>query len=93
MRKLMHYRLSLLLLAMLSASTSVVAQVTPFTLPRTNLEGSISNSLQLFLPADDPCAKQLTPDILLTYDDYKRYNFDNQAEVLFLLDYIKAQAI
>ena len=48
--------------------------------------------MQLFLPADDPCAKQLIPDILLTYDDYKRYNFDSQAEVLFLLDYIKAQA-
>ena len=76
-----------------SQAPNTFMEVTPFTLPRTNLEGSISNSLQLFLPADDPCAKQLTPDILLTYDDYKRYNFDNQAEVLFLLDYIKAQAI
>ena len=75
-----------------SQAPNTFMEVTPFTLPRTNLEGSISNSLQLFLPADDPCAKQLTPDILLTYDDYKRYNFDNQAEVLFLLDYIKAQA-
>ena len=76
-----------------SQAPNTFMEVTPFTLPRTNLEGSISNSLQLFLPADDPCAKQFTPDILLTYDDYKRYNFDNQAEVLFLLDYIKAQAI
>ena len=76
-----------------SQAPNTFMEVTPFTLPRTNLEGSISNSLQLFLHADDPCAKQLTPDILLTYDDYKRYNFDNQAEVLFLLDYIKAQAI
>jgi hypothetical protein len=47
--------------------------------------------MQLFLSADDPCAKQLIPDILLTYDDYKRYDFDSQAEVLYLLDYIKAQ--
>ena len=76
-----------------SQAPNTFMEVTPFTLPRTNLEGSISNSLQLFLPADDPCAKQVIPDILLTYDDYKRYNFDGQAEVLFRLDYIKAQAI
>ena len=76
-----------------SQAPNTYMEVTQFTLPRTRLEGSISNSMQLFLTADDPCAKQLTPDILLTYDDYKRYNFDNQAEVLFLLDYIKAQAI
>ena len=75
-----------------SQAPNTYMEVTQFILPRTKLEGSISNSMQLFLPADDPCAKQLTPDILLTYDDYKRYNFDSQAEVLFLLDYIKAQA-
>ena len=74
-----------------SQAPNTYMEVTQFTLPRTRLEGSISNSMQLFLSADDPCAKQLIPDILLTYDDYKRYNFDSQAEVLYLLDYIKAQ--
>ena len=74
-----------------SQAPNTYMEVTQFTLPRTRLEGSISNSIQLFLSADDPCAKQLIPDILLTYDDYKRYNFDSQAEVLYLLDYIKAQ--
>lgn len=75
-----------------SQAPNTYMEVTQLTLPRTKLEGSISNSMQLFLPADDPCAKQLIPDILLTYDDYKRYNFDSQAEVLFLLDYIMTQA-
>jgi hypothetical protein len=75
-----------------SQAPNTYMEVTQFTLPRTRLEGSISNSMQLFLSADDPCAKQLIPDILLTYDDYKRYNFDSQAEVLYLLDYIMTQA-
>lgn len=67
-------------------------EVTHFSLPRTKLEGSISNSMQLFLPADDPNAKQVMPDILITCDDYKRYHFDDQTEVLYLLDYIRLQA-
>ena len=67
-------------------------EVTHFSLPRTKLEGSISNSMQLFLPANDPNAKQVIPDILITCDDYKRYHFDNQTEVLYLLDYIRSQA-
>ena len=75
-----------------SQAPNTYMEVTQFTLPRTRLEGSISNSMQLFLSADDPCAKQLIPDILLTYDDYKRYNFVSQAEVLYLLDYIMTQA-
>lgn len=64
---------------------------TPFELPRTKLKGSISNSLQLFLPKDDPRASQFTPDLMPTYEDYKRYNFDSNTELLFLLDYIKGQ--
>ena len=64
---------------------------TPFELPRTKLKGSISNSLQLFLPEDDPRAKQFTPDLMVTYDDYKRYNFDANTELLFLLDYINGK--
>ena len=66
-------------------------EVTPFELPRTKLNGSISNSLQVFLPVDDPRAEQFTPDLMPTYEDYKRYNFDSNTELLFLLDYIKNQ--
>jgi hypothetical protein len=66
-------------------------EATPFELPRTNLKGNISNSLQLFMPNDDPRAHQFTPDLMPTYEDYKHYNFDMNTELLFLLDYIKNQ--
>lgn len=66
-------------------------EATPFELPRTKLKGNISNSLQLFMPNDDPRAHQFTPDLMPTYEDYKHYNFDKNTELLFLLDYIKNQ--
>ena len=66
-------------------------EATPFELPRTKLKGNISNSLQLFMPNDDPRAHQFTPDLMPTYKDYKHYNFDMNTELLFLLDYIKNQ--
>lgn len=72
-----------------SQAPNTFMEVTSFMLPRTKLKGAISNSIQQFLPVEDPCSKQLTPDIQLNYDDYKRYHFDSQAEVLYLLDYIK----
>ena len=66
-------------------------EVTPFELPRTGLKGSFSNTLQLCLPVDDPRAKQFTPDLMPSYEDYKRYNFDENTILLYLLDYIKGQ--
>lgn len=65
---------------------------TPFVLPFTHLQGSVSNSIQIFLPGNDRRAKTFYPDVCLTYDDYRKYNFDAQAEVLFILDYIKKSA-
>lgn len=64
-------------------------EMTPFELPRTKLQGSFSNSLQLFLPIDDPRALQFTPDLMPTYEDYKRYNFDDNAIILYLMDIIE----
>jgi len=61
---------------------------TPFTLPYTHLKGSISNSMQIFLPANDKRAKIFYPDLMPTYQDYKKYDFDANAEVLYLLDKI-----
>lgn len=72
-----------------SQAPNTYMEVTPFTLPHTKLNGSISNSLQLYLPVDDPRAKQLRPDWALSYDDYRRYGFGEQAEILYLLDKIE----
>ena len=62
---------------------------TPFELLYTRLKGSISNSIQIFLPGKDKRAKIFYPDVVLSYEDYKKYNFDKQSEIMFLLDYIK----
>lgn len=62
---------------------------TPFELPYTHVKGSISNAMQIFLPANDKRAKIFYPDLIPSYDDYRRYHFDQQAELLFLLDSIK----
>ena len=64
-------------------------ETTPFVLPYTGLKGSISNSVQVFLPGDDPRAKVFWPDIMLSPEDYRRYGFDRHAELLYLMDYLK----
>lgn len=74
-----------------SQAPNTYMEVTPFELPRTKLNGSFSNALQLFLPIDDPRAKDFYPDLMPTYEDYKRYNFDDNAIPMYLLDYIKNQ--
>lgn len=66
---------------------------TSFRLPHTGLQGSISNSQQIFLPAKDKRAKIFYPDLMPSYDDYKKYNFDNNTEILFLLDKLKYQSL
>lgn len=64
---------------------------TLFRLPHTRMEGSISNSMQVCLPTNDPRAKTLYPDLMPDYEDYRKYNFDNHTEVLYLLDRIKGR--
>ena len=60
-------------------------EITPFKLPNTRLECSASNSLQSCFPKDHPMAKTLTPDIQLSYDDYRKTDFSNDAELLFII--------
>ena len=59
-------------------------EVTRFKLPNTSLECSASNSLQSCFPADHPMAKVLTPDIQLSYDDYRQFDFSKDAELLYI---------
>lgn len=62
---------------------------TLFRLPYSGIQGSISNSMQIFLPAKDRCSKTFYPDLMPTYQDYKTYNFDTHTEILYLIDKIK----
>lgn len=62
---------------------------TPFTLPNTGISGSISNSMQVFLPPNDRSSRIFYPDLILSEDEYKKYGFDPNAELLFLLDAAK----
>lgn len=63
-------------------------ETTEFELPYTKTKGSISNSAQYYLPPTDEKAKTFWPDMMLEYKDYKKYNFDQDAELLWLLDRI-----
>lgn len=74
-----------------SQAPNTYMEVTEFMLPRTGMRGSISNSLQVFLPLDDPRAHDFTPDLMPTYEDYKRYDFDDNTILLYLLDYINGK--
>ena len=59
-------------------------EITQFKLPNTGLECSVSNSLQSCFPTDHPMAKTFTPDIQLSYDDYRQFDFSMDAELLFI---------
>ncbi|MEF9985989.1 MAG: S41 family peptidase [Bacteroidales bacterium] len=73
-----------------SQAPNTFMEQTPFTLPLTKIAGSISNAAQYFLPSTDKRAKIFYPQYMPTYNHYKKYNFDRQTELLYLLDnYIK----
>lgn len=72
-----------------SQAPNTYMEMTEFELPYTKLKGSISNSAQYFLPVKDKRSKIFWPDRMPEYEDYKKYNFDQDTEVIWLLDYIK----
>lgn len=68
-----------------SQAPDTYMEVTPFTLPNTGIECSASNSIQRFLPADDPRAKVFWPDWIPSWEDYRQVNFDSRADLLYIL--------
>lgn len=60
-----------------------------FNLPYTGAKCSISNSIQIYLPAEDKRSRIFYPDLMPSTEDYMKYSFDANTEVLYLLDYIK----
>jgi hypothetical protein len=63
---------------------------TPLELPLTHIQGSISNAVQIFFPDDKVKGKILMPDYPMNWELFKKYSFDNNAEILYVLDLIKA---
>jgi len=61
-------------------------EVTPFYLPNSGLDCSVSNAFQQFLPANHPCAKTLWPSIMPTYEDYRKYGFNPDADILMIYE-------
>jgi hypothetical protein len=72
-----------------SQAPNTFMEVTPFILPYTKFEGSISNTMQIFLPSKDRRAKIFWPDYMPSYKDYQKYNFDGQTEIMYLMDKLK----
>ena len=61
-------------------------ETTNFELPNTKISGSISNSHQIFFPDDLEKGKVLMPDFTMNWTDFAKYDFDSNAEILFVLD-------
>ncbi len=72
-----------------SQAPNTYMEVTEFNLPTTKIKGSVSNSIQLFLPPNDKRAKTFYPDHIMNWDDYKKYNFNRHAEIMYTLDLLK----
>lgn len=72
-----------------SQAPNTFMESTPFTLPNTGIQCSVSNAIQRFFPADDPRAKVFRPDWTPTWEDYRRLGFDSRADLLYILEKIR----
>lgn len=66
-------------------SPNAFMETTEFTLPESKLRGSISNSVQIFLP-DNPGARVLQPDYPVTIGIYRQYGLDVETPLRYALD-------
>ena len=64
-------------------------ETTSLTLPETKINGSISNSKQVLFGDTIPAARILKPDYEMTWEDYKKYEFDENSEILRVIDIIE----
>lgn len=62
---------------------------TPFELPNTKIKGSISNAVQIFYPNNHEKGKALIPDFPMNWSDFAKYNYDENAEIMYTLDLIR----
>lgn len=66
-------------------------EVTPFTLPHSGIECSVSNSIQRFFPDGDPHAHVLWPDWMPTWEEYRELGFDSRADLVYILKRISGE--
>lgn len=76
-----------------SQAPNTFMETTPFSLPYSRLNGSISNYMQLLLPVDDKRATSYTPDIEMTYNQYKSYQFNRDAIIMYLIESTGAKIV
>ena len=72
-----------------SQSPNSFMETTEFKLPESGLSGSISNSMQIFIP-ENPKANVFHPDFEVTYSIFKKYDFDEETPLRYALDVITA---
>ena len=61
-----------------------------FTLPHSGLAGTVSFKRSMALPRLDPQVRHLEPDVVLTYDQLRAYQFDPAAGVRLALNTIRS---
>lgn len=66
-------------------------EATRITLPKTQLQGAISNAKQVLFDENSESAKILRPDHEMTWNDFEKYGFDVNAEVLKAIELIESK--
>jgi hypothetical protein len=73
-------------------SPNAFMEATPFVLPESGIPGSISNGVQMFMPAD-PRANVFHPNFEVTYSTFKKYGFDEDTGLRYAVDLLAAGKI
>ncbi|WP_081964219.1 S41 family peptidase [Porphyromonas macacae] len=72
-----------------SQAGNTYMESTRFELPYSGIAGSISNAIQIMFPNDEEKGHVFIPTYPMTINDYAKYNFVEDAEILYCLDLIK----
>ena len=64
-------------------------ETTNFQLAETKLTGSISNAKQILFKNEPELGKILKPDVEMRWEDFQKYNFDKNAELLKALEFVE----
>lgn len=74
-----------------SQAPNTFMEATPFALAESQIEGSISNSAQIFLP-DDARGDVFKSDVSVDYSTFQRYQFNEDTAVRVAIDRLSKEA-